>query len=145
MAALVHPALVKGRLISTDAMHTQKKWCACVHAYDGSYLTIVKKNQPQMDQDLVDFFEDPRSEQQEWQYIQSVQKAHGRLEHREMWSSTQMNEWFETEWAGIAQVFRLRRQVKEGDQERQETVYGLTNLPRKKASAVRLLAYQQAH
>jgi hypothetical protein len=34
-AALMHPALVKGRIISTDAMHTQKKWCACVHAYDG--------------------------------------------------------------------------------------------------------------
>jgi hypothetical protein len=34
-AALVHPALVKGRIISTDAMHTQKKWCACVHAYGG--------------------------------------------------------------------------------------------------------------
>jgi predicted transposase YbfD/YdcC len=45
-AALVHPALVKGRIISTDAMHTQKKWCACVHGYAGYYLTIVKKNQP---------------------------------------------------------------------------------------------------
>lgn len=47
-AALVHPALVKGRIISTDALHTQKQWCACVHAYAGYYLTIVKKNQPQM-------------------------------------------------------------------------------------------------
>ena len=47
-AALVHPALVKGRLISSDAMHTQKKWCACVHAYGGYYLTIVKKNQPEI-------------------------------------------------------------------------------------------------
>ena len=52
-AALVHPALAKGRIISTDAMHTQKKWCACVHGYGGYYLTIVKKNQPQMYQDLV--------------------------------------------------------------------------------------------
>ena len=34
-AALVHPAVVKGRIISTDAMHTQKKWCACVHVYQG--------------------------------------------------------------------------------------------------------------
>jgi DDE_Tnp_1-associated len=34
-AALVHPALVKGRIISSDAMHTQKKWCACVQAYQG--------------------------------------------------------------------------------------------------------------
>jgi predicted transposase YbfD/YdcC len=144
-SALVHPALVKGRIISTDAMHTQKQWCACVHAYGGYYLTIVKKNQPQMYEDLVDFFDDPEAESQEWRYAKSVQKGHGRLEVRELWSSTQMNEWFETEWAGMAQVIRLRRQVKEGDKEREEVVYGVTNLPRKKANASRLLALQQAH
>ncbi len=144
-AALVHPALVKGRIISTDAMHTQKKWCACVHAYGGYYLTIVKKNQPQLYEDLVDFFEDPEAEDQEWQYAKSVHKGHGRLELRELWASTQMNAWFEPEWAGVAQVFRLRRDVKEGDHKREETVYGITNLPRKKANASRLLALQQAH
>ena len=144
-AALVHPALVKGRIISSDAMHTQKKWCACVHGYGGYYLTIVKKNQPEMYQDLVDFFADPQAEQAEWRYAHAVQKGHGRLEVRELWSSRQMNEWFETEWAGVAQVFRLHRTVKDGDKERQETVYGLTNLPRKKANAKRLLALQQAH
>ncbi len=47
--------------------------------------------------------------------------------------------------AGVAQVFRLRRSVKEGDKAREETVYGLTNLPRQKANASRLLALQQAH
>jgi predicted transposase YbfD/YdcC len=150
-AALVHPALVKGRILSTDAMHTQKKWCACVHGYAGYYLTIVKKNQLQMYEDLADFFDDPDAEQEEWQYAKSVQKKHGRLEIRELWASTQMNEWFETEWAGIAQVFRIRRYVKErdkqkgGEKEREEIVYGVTNLPRKKASASRLLALQQAH
>ena len=144
-AALVHPALVKGRIISTDAMHTQKKWCACVHGYGGYYLTIVKKNQPQMYQDLLDFFDDPDAEHEEWQSSKQVYKGHGRLEHRELWASTQMNAWFETEWAGVAQVFRLRRQVNEGDKEREETVYGVTNLPRKKANASRLLALQQAH
>jgi predicted transposase YbfD/YdcC len=144
-AALVHPALVKGRVISTDAMHTQKKWCACVHGYGGYYLTIVKKNQPQMYQDLLDFFDDPDAEQEEWQYSKQVHKGHGRLEHRELWASTQMNDWFETEWAGVAQVFRLRRQVQDGAKAREETVYGVTNLPRKKATASRLLALQQAH
>jgi len=72
--ALVHPALVKGRIISTDAMHTQKKWCACVHTYEGYYLTIVKKNQPQMYQDLVDFFDDPDAEKEEWQYARKRAK-----------------------------------------------------------------------
>ena len=144
-AALIHPALVKGRIISTDAMHTQKKWCACVHVYGGYYLTIVKKNQPQMYQDVLDFFDDLDAEQEEWQYSHKVQKGHGRLEIRELWASTQMNEWFETQWAGVAQVFRIRRHVKAADNEREETVYGLTILPRKKANASRLLALQQAH
>ena len=74
-----------------------------------------------------------------------MHKGHGRLEIRELWASTQMNEWFETQWAGVAQVFRLRRHVKDGDKERKEIVYGLTNLPRKQANASRLLALQQAH
>ena len=90
-------------------------------------------NQPQLYQDLVDFFEDPEAEQQEWQYAKSVQKGHGRLEMREIWTSTQMNNWFETEWAGVAQVFRLRRDVKDGDKEREEIVYGLTNLRRRES------------
>jgi hypothetical protein len=33
--AFLHPLLVKGRIISADAMHTQRKWCAGVHAYGG--------------------------------------------------------------------------------------------------------------
>lgn len=144
-AALLHPALVKGRIISTDAMHTQKQWCAGVHAYGGYDLTMVKKNQPQLYEDLMEFFEEPEAQQEEWQDAKRVQKGHGRLEYRELWSSTQMNAWCETAWAGVAQVFRLRRQVKNADKERQETLYGLTNLPRKNANAARLLALQHAH
>ena len=49
---------------------------------------------------------------------------------REIWTSTQMNAWFEIQWAGVAQVFRLRRYVKEGEKEREEIVYGVTNLRR---------------
>ena len=64
---------------------------------------------------------------------------------REIWTSTQMNEWFEGEWAGIAQIFKIRRYVKKGEQEHVEIVYGFTNLPRKKAGAKRLLALNQRH
>ena len=64
---------------------------------------------------------------------------------REIWTSTQMNEWFEKDWTGLAQIFRLRRVVKIAEKEREEVVYGITNLPRKKANAARLLALQQEH
>jgi predicted transposase YbfD/YdcC len=58
-ATLLHPALVQGRLISADAMHTQKKWCATVTAFGGDYLLFAKGNQPTLWQDLHDFFTDP--------------------------------------------------------------------------------------
>lgn len=143
--AFLHPVLVKGRIISTDAMHTQKKWCAGVDAYDGYYLTVAKENQPGVLQDLVDFFADKDLDGGEWQYHREVQKGHGRLEVREIWTSTQMNAWFEGEWAGIAQIFKIRRYVKKGKQEHEEIVYGFTNLPRKKAGPKRLLALNQRH
>jgi predicted transposase YbfD/YdcC len=144
-AAFLHPVLVKGRIISTDAMHTQKKWCAGVDAYDGYYLVIAKENQPGVLQDLIDFFADKDLDGGEWQYHREVQKGHGRLEVREIWTSTQMNEWFEREWAGIAQIFKIRRYVKKGEKEHEEIVYGFTNLPRKKAGAKRLLGLNQRH
>ncbi len=80
-AALLHPALVKGRIISTDAMHTQKKWCTGVHCSQGYYLCIVKENQPTLAQDIRDFFEDADAKREEWQFAKRVQKGHGRLVH----------------------------------------------------------------
>src|SRR5579884_4149968 len=143
--ALLHPWLVKGRIISTDAMHTQKKWCAGVDGYGGYDLVIAKGNQPGVLQDLIDFFSDQELDEGEWDYHKHIQKGHGRLETREIWTSTQMNEWFEKEWAGIAQIFHIRRTVKEGENMREESVYGLTNLPRRKANAKQLLQFNQQH
>jgi predicted transposase YbfD/YdcC len=144
-AALMHPALVKGRLISADAMHTQKKWCAAVIAFGGDYLLFAKGNQPTLWQDLHDFFTDPDPEREEWRQGQQVSKGHGRLEIRHIWTSTQMNEWFEPQWAGIGQVFCLHRQVTSAGKTHEETVYGLTSLSRRQANADRLLTHIQAH
>src|SRR5437763_16800419 len=98
-----------------------------------------------MRQDILDFFEDKALDQGEWQYHKTVQKGHGRLEVRGIWTSTQMNEWFEQEWAGIAQIFVIRRFVKQGEKEREETANGFTNLPRKKAKPKRRLELNQTH
>lgn len=143
--AFLHPLFVKGRIITADSMHTQKKWCAGVHAYGGYYLSIVKENQPGVLEDLTDFFEDKDPEKGEWCYHKQAQKGHGRLETREIWTSTQMNEWFEQEWAGIAQVFKIRRTRKKRLKEEEEIVYGITDLSRKQVNARRLLELNQKH
>jgi hypothetical protein len=106
---------------------------------------VAKENQPGVRHDLLDFFEDTALDQGEWQTYKQVQKGHGRLEVREIWTSTQMNAWFEREWAGMAQIFKIRRSVTEKEKQREEIVYGLTNLPRKKASARRVLELNQQH
>jgi predicted transposase YbfD/YdcC len=144
-ATLLHPCLVKGRIITADAMHTQKKFCTTVYVFGGHYLLVAKENQPGMLQDLVDFFADKDLDQGEWQYHKETNKGHGRLETREIWASTQMNEWFGKDWTGLAQVFMIRRRVIEKGEQRIETVYGITSLPRKKASASRLLAFNRKH
>jgi predicted transposase YbfD/YdcC len=139
------PVYVKGRIISTDAMHTQKKWCAGVNVYGGYYLVIAKENQPTVYEDLHDYFEDKDPDSSEWEYYKHIQKGHGRLEVREIWTSTQMNGWFERDWAGIAQVFKIRRWAKEGEDEHEKVVYGFTNLTRKMACAEQLFFLNKKH
>jgi predicted transposase YbfD/YdcC len=145
MPTLLHPALVKGRIISADAMHTQKKFCLLVSLSGGYYLLIAKENQPGVLQDLIDFFADKDMDQGEWQYHKETNKGHGRLEVREIWASTQMNDFFGKDWTDIAQVFMIRRTITEKGKTRVETVYGITSLPRKKADARRILELNRKH
>jgi len=119
-----------------------------VRSYGACEVTtgsIAKKNQPQLYEDLQLFFEDPEADRSDWQRAQSCNKGHGRLEQREITTSTQLTSFFEREWQGIAQVFRLERNVTRKGEPHQEVVYGLTSLPRKLADPARLLQLNRAH
>ncbi len=54
-------------------------------------------------------------------------------------------EWFAKEWAGIAQVFMIRRTVREKGEEQIQIVYGITSVPRKDAHAKRILELNRKH
>src|SRR5271170_408772 len=142
---LLDPKYVKGCIITSDAMFSFREWCAKIHIYNGYYMTIIKDNNPAVRGELELFFEDDGIDRSEWQYHKKVQKGHGRLEMREIWTSTQMNEYYAKDWAGIAQIFKIRRTVLEKGKERIQLVYGITNLPRKNADAERLLELNQKH
>ena len=64
---------------------------------------------------------------------------------REIWTSTEIEESFQKKWPRVAQVFKIRRHVKEGSKEREEVVYGFTNLPTKIANAKDILDLDQKH
>lgn len=143
--AILHPLLVKGRILTADAGIGYKEWCGVVHFMGGYYDIPIKDNHPAVREELHLFFEDKGIDQNEFQYYKEVNKGHGRLETREIWTSTQMNGFFEKDWLGLAQVWKIKRTVREKGEERVEIVYGLTNLPRKKANAERLLQLNRKH
>lgn len=139
------PVLVKGRIISADAMHTQHAFCFSVTRWDGDYLLIAKDNQPTLADNVRLFFTEPPHDCRDWRTARTVNKGQGRLEIRELVASTELNEFLGAHWVGIAQVFQLTRTVYEKGQMRREVVYGITSLPPTRASATRLLALVRAH
>jgi predicted transposase YbfD/YdcC len=144
---LLTPVLVKGRILTLDAMHTQCEMCAKIHRWRGFYLLIAKDNQPTLAADIADLFEDQTPDRRRWVEAETWDKGHGRLEHRRITCSPDLNEWFYKQWQGIEQVFRLERTttiLKTGEVRRQ-VVYGLSNLPLRQAGPERILELARRH
>jgi predicted transposase YbfD/YdcC len=139
------PVLVKGRIVSADALHTQHAFCFSVKRWEGDYVLIAKGNQASLAEDLRLFFSEPPADCRDWRTARSVDKGHGRLEIRELTASTELNEFLGGPWAGVGQVFRLVRTVYEKGTMRQEVLYGITSLSPSQASAERLLELVREH
>ena len=139
------PLLVKGRIISADALHTQCAFCWQVRRWEGDYVLIVKGNQPSLHDDLELFFREPPADCRDWRTARTVDKGHGRLEIRELVASSELNDFLAGQWTGVAQVFRLTRTVEDDGKARIEVVYGITSLSPQLASPERLLQLVRAH
>lgn len=139
------PCLVKGRILSADALHTQHAFCFKVTRWEGDYVLIAKDNQATLADDLRLFFAEPPVDCRDWRTARTVDKGHGRLEIRELVASTELNDFLGGQWAGVAQVFRLTRTVREKGVTRTEVVYGITSLSPAQASAERLLKLVRDH
>jgi predicted transposase YbfD/YdcC len=109
---LLTPLYVKDRVWTADAMHTQKTVCQSIEQFGGKYLFFFKDNHPTAHEDLALFFEDPQADQSSWGAFSQTEKGHGRLTTRTVRTTTQMNEWFAREWAGVSQTFQVTRTVK---------------------------------
>lgn len=144
---LITPSLVKGRIFSLDAMHTQRQFCAQVHRLEGDYVLIAKDNQSTLREDIADLFEDRSPDRRRWQEDETWDKGHGRLEHRQITCSPDLNDWFGNQWEGIEQVFRLERTVRslKTGAIHHETVYGLSSLSLRQAPPSRILKLVREH
>ncbi len=146
---------VRGKVITTDALLTQRTFCHAIIADEGNYVLPVKDNQP----DLLDAIEKlfqgiPGTLSEETTHPilgepihihETVEKSHGRLETRCIKASTSLNEYLD--WPGIAQVIQYHYTYKnqKTGEETHKVHYGITSLNPEEASAEHLLALRRGH
>lgn len=142
---------LRGRIVCGDAMFTQRTLSVEVLRQGGDYIWFLKDNQPQMKEDVTQFFQPPR-QAAGWhipplpqETAQTTSKGHGRLEVRTLTAIPDETGYLA--WPGLSQVFKLERTVTHlaTGQVVQEVVYGFTSLSPQRASAAQLLDYTRAY
>jgi predicted transposase YbfD/YdcC len=137
---------LRNKVVIGDALHTQRQISIQIGKAGGNYLWTVKGNQPQLLQDLQDWF-DPNvpvlpgmgCPPKDFQSATVTSKGHGRLEVRTLTTSSQLNDFLD--WPFLQQVFQLQRTItiSKTGKTRKETVYGITSLSAEQASPAQLL------
>ena len=139
------PQWMQERIVSADALHTQREFCLGVTQAHGDYLLVAKGNQPTLQEDLHLFFTEPPADCRDWRTAQTREKGHGRLHWRDLVASTELNEFLAKQWSGVAQVFCLRRRVEKPLVCTQEVIYGITSLSPTQAGPQQLLKLIRDH
>lgn len=147
-------AKIAGKVVTGDALHTQKRLAQTIMDEQADYLFPVKENQPALYKNIQALFapEYPKPGfgkiQTDFLQVQKVNKGHGRLEKRTLTSSAMLNTY--AAWPGLAQVYRLEREIQWWRQGRcyktsRQIEFGITSLSRQQANPRRLLELRRAH
>lgn len=146
----VAPKLLEGldlrnKIVTGDAMHTQRQLSTQIVEAGGHYVWVVKDNQSNTKQAIETLFAPEKSipgtgcPPMDFRSAKSVNKQAGRLEERTITVSSMLNDYLD--WPFLGQVFKLERRFTNlaTGEVTSEVVYGLTDLPSKKASPKKLL------
>jgi predicted transposase YbfD/YdcC len=140
--------LLQGRVITVDALLTQREIAAQIVAAGAHYVMPVKGNQPALEAALAARFEGEALAEGEGQRAETDEAGHGRFEWRRLTLVQLPKE--NVDWPGAAQGFRLERTTwrcrRTGSPHYQSsTVYGVTSLGRARAGATELLGLSRGH
>jgi predicted transposase YbfD/YdcC len=138
MATLLEQIVLTGRILTTDALLTQRHVAQTIVDKGSDYVMIVKNNQPQLRADIeLVFTLPPLGDCQP--STRMVEVGHGRIESRNLTTSEALVDY--SDWPGLGQVFEVGRHVveKKTGEEWVELVYGVTSLSAERATPERLL------
>ena len=136
---IFHQLVLEGRIVTMDALLTQRHVAQTIMDKGGDYVMIVKENQPRLRADIALVFTlPPVGDRQET--ARTVDIGHGRIAQRHLTTSQALVGY--SDWPGLAQVFALGRHVitQKTGEERVEVVSGVTSLRPERATPEHLLA-----
>jgi predicted transposase YbfD/YdcC len=144
VGTILEQLVLEGRIVTMDALLTQRHVAQTIVDKGGDYVMIVKENQPQLHADIALVFAlPPAGDRQET--ARTVDIGHGRIEQRNLTTSEALVGY--SDWPGLAQVFELGRHVitQKTTEERVEVVYGVTSLNSERGTPERLLDLVRSH
>lgn len=138
---------LRNTVTTMDALLTQRHLAHQIVRQQGHYFMVVKRNQPQMYASVDVLFREPPVPAQPGDFAAAttVDKAHGRLELREVTRSTALHGYLD--WPGVAQVARRYSRcvhVKTGVVTT-ETSYAVTSLPPQEVGPEQLAQLWRGH
>lgn len=151
---VLEPISLAGKVVTGDAMHTQRAVSQQVVAGGGHYLWPVKENQPRLYEDIQRLFAPDKPKPgfgkitTDFLTAHKTNYGHGRFETRSIQTSAMLNDY--TDWPSIGQVYRLERRfdwVRQGKifKSSCEVEFGITSLPRDQASPAKVLQLRRKH
>lgn len=145
MPELLAGLILKDKLITMDALLTQREIAEAIVSEGGDYVMMVKANQPSLLAQVEGAIAGVAFYRQAPQEAESLDCQHGRIEHRKIITTSALADC--SVWPGLEQVFEIERRViqHKSEQESYEQVYGITSLSRNRASAEELMEIVRQH
>jgi len=119
---------IKGQIVTTDAMGTQKDIVAQIIEQKGDYVLALKGNQHNFYDDVKLYFEDVEF-LQKCAYHRTKEKARGGIETREYWQTSDIS-WLEqrSEWAQLKSLGMTRNTIVKKGKTTQEIRFFISSL-----------------
>jgi predicted transposase YbfD/YdcC len=137
---------LEGRIVTADALLTQRELARTILASGGDYLLAVKENQPTLHADIAATFAPAADATGLVGAACTVTQHGGRIECRRLVASTALVGY--SDWPGLRQVLCLERRVldkRTGGLLHAETAYAVTSCAPQRATPAQLLAVWRGH
>jgi predicted transposase YbfD/YdcC len=142
---LIEGLVLTGKVVTGDALLTQRAIAESILKRGGDYLFVVKDNQPQLLEDIEMSFMDY------WWLRDTISEGsltdqHGNRTHQWGLKASTLLEGY-SNWPGLRRVLKLERMVsnKRTGEVRRETSYAITSLGSEKANPGQLIKLWREH